>query len=504
MKTVYAVQCNVAGASATASDDAWALVARWLERTRPDQGIEAALLLEPSGMIHLGSDEAVRWAAVSSGGRSVRRLEHEISPSPASPAGWMTRIWVCSDGDGTWLVLRAGPESPAGVVTSQNFDARRPGVVGDWIAQLHVHRDGLRLSDLAWNYGLGDRESLLGRMLDPARTLPIVAVSKAVVGDRHVALLDVHRLARQLGGNAHVVVLDRALSWEVTQELGQALSCFNGAVRVWWPGLTSQDDPARHPLLLPDRIEHNPDRALSQIVRRVWNAAVDAVGVPALERRLIAERQQAAVEQRMSELKTTTRDIDEVLAEWQQQLDDNVRLQELLNEAEIENEELRATLRKATIGADEQRPDDLPEVDTVEDAVRLAAAEATNVVYLPRAYEEARASNYPDPQQVLLDLRALHRVAEKWKDGNLGGDFRTAFAAEPVRFQPGIGQIAETKYRSDYEVTVGGRTVLMGPHLRRGTGPAMDILRIYWYVDDATKQLFVGHVGRKLRDQSNP
>jgi len=68
----------------------------------------------------------------------------------------------------------------------------------------------------------------------------------------------------------------------------------------------------------------------------------------------------------------------------------------------------------------------------------------------------------------------------------------------------GIGESAETKYRSDYEIKIGNQKVLMGPHLRRCTGSPVEILRIYWYVDDATKQIFVGHVGRKLRDQSNP
>ena len=34
----------------------------------------------------------------------------------------------------------------------------------------------------------------------------------------------------------------------------------------------------------------------------------------------------------------------------------------------------------------------------------------TNVVYLPTAFEAARASQYPDPQQVLLDLRVLREL----------------------------------------------------------------------------------------------
>jgi hypothetical protein len=44
---------------------------------------------------------------------------------------------------------------------------------------------------------------------------------------------------------------------------------------------------------------------------------------------------------------------------------------------------------------------------------------------------------------------------------------------------------------------------MLGPHFARGIGSPNDILRIYWAVDDETKKLIVGHVGRKLRDDGN-
>ena len=119
------------------------------------------------------------------------------------------------------------------------------------------------------------------------------------------------------------------------------------------------------------------------------------------------------------------------------------------------------------------------------------------------AYASARESKYPDPRQVLRDLRAVGRVAAKWVAGELPGGFKGGFATEPVTYREGISQTAATRYRSDYEIEYAGGKVMMGPHLRRGVGAPEAILRIYWYCDDATKQLIVGHVGRKLRDKKN-
>lgn len=71
-------------------------------------------------------------------------------------------------------------------------------------------------------------------------------------------------------------------------------------------------------------------------------------------------------------------------------------------------------------------------------------------------------------------------------------------------FRSGISQTAATQYGGDYTIAYGGKFVQMGPHLcRGGVGAPPTILRIYWYKDDVNKKLVVGHVGRKLRDDSN-
>jgi TolA-binding protein len=194
--------------------------------------------------------------------------------------------------------------------------------------------------------------------------------------------------------------------------------------------------------------------------------------------------------------------------EWQelldQQLEDNTELRDQLEELQGDLDDLRVALAEAQAQTTEdEEEDDLPDVASVEDAVRLASKEPSNVVFLPSAYAAARESKYPYPRQVLRDLQALGRVSKRWAAGELTGGFKAGFDTEPVTYRERISQTAATKYKSDYEVDYAGSTVMMGPHLRRGVGSPEAILRIYWYVDHTAKQLVVGHVGRKLRDKKN-
>ena len=155
----------------------------------------------------------------------------------------------------------------------------------------------------------------------------------------------------------------------------------------------------------------------------------------------------ARAEERLATLRAESRPDDEFFAAFEEQLDRNVELEDQLAEALTVIEELREALTLSESGADEATYDEAPEVDSVEDAVRLAASETGAVIYLPSAYDSARESEYPNPQQVLQDLRALNRVAGRWAQGALPlAGFAAGFAEESVRFVPDIGQIVATKY----------------------------------------------------------
>jgi len=498
MKTAYSVVCDFAGDGPESLAKAWALTWEWLS----PNGFALPPESQAEGRSEGDSGHEVTWRVVRSGDDEVRRLEHKIEPSETANTGWRTFVWICREGDRAWGLVRSGPDNASGVVTDLRYDTRRPKLVSEWLDHLTVVRDGRRIEQKALAVGQGDVPALVDLLMDPRRRLPVVGISKVRQGGAVRTLADVDSIVYKLAGNAHVAVLDRAASWALTGDIGQPLSVFDGAVRVWWPGTTSSDDAYRHMLVMPYRLLDDPRRAEQLVVRRIWGAAIDSTGVPAVEAVILRRRDRERTEQRVAQLTHEVAEAGEWAELLNEQMNANELLQDTVAELQAENEDLFEALRRVEIGSDED-DDDLNEVDTVEEAVRKAADEATRVVYLNGAYDSARESRYPDPNQVLKDLRALERVAQRWVAGDLTSGFVGGFAEEPVTFKPGIGQIAQTKFRADYEIEYGGDKVLMGPHLRRGIGAPSAILRIYWYTDDSAKRFVVGHVGAKLRDVSH-
>ena len=102
-----------------------------------------------------------------------------------------------------------------------------------------------------------DTDTLVALLTNPQRRVPVVGVSMAetlIGGPR--SLIDADRLANAVFGAAHIRLLSRSASFALTDRIGKRLSVFNGAVRIWWPGLRpDHDDPYDHPLWLADRIK---------------------------------------------------------------------------------------------------------------------------------------------------------------------------------------------------------------------------------------------------------
>lgn len=63
---------------------------------------------------------------------------------------------------------------------------------------------------------------------------------------------------------------DKWAAFALTNRLGKPLSCFNGAVRTYWPGFDLKSDPFDHPMFLPGRIAvHGAGRLADYFLRRL-------------------------------------------------------------------------------------------------------------------------------------------------------------------------------------------------------------------------------------------
>lgn len=471
------------------------------------------------GVAHDG-DRSAQWATLTGdAGRLSRLLVRQ--PDSSSPWAWLTSIWIGRDDAGAWIRLRIGLEPrDEGVVIDPSVSVGAPRFLNSLASQYRIEVDGQPIEQFR-TVSTADVGPYVEFLESHDRHLPVVAVTRPSGGSPEVAP---QNLCRRLSGIAHVVAVEPAATYGVSDAITPTRSVFGGAVRIYWPGFNRRAHPYRHPLYMhPGR--RGADAFVDEVAARLGRAAGSAFGPPALEgilRRESAVKAAEAARVRRDEQKAAaldhqggltadefsafSKDFDE-LSEAKQRADERILELELELEAE---REANAAQRQAWAslgigqsvdGGSEPADDGVP--SSVVQAVELAAACCPDLVFTQSAYESAGESQYENPQQVLADLRVLQEVAHLWAGNQMAGDFRTEFESRPVTFRPGVSQTAHSMYESDYAITYNGQKVLMGPHLRRGVGAPPTILRIYWYKDDEDRKLVVGHVGKKLRDDSN-
>lgn len=154
-------------------------------------------------------------------------------------------VTVGSDHVAVYITLEVG--STVSQISPVEADPKCPRIVrtllgmpGDWYHGNYTLRRRRSIQ------GFDNGEGLAAEILNPGRTVPIVVISSSSDG---LALprLD-ENLDDDLAGLANVFTIDADAAWALTDDFGRLRSCYNGAVRVYWPRFQRADDPYRHPL----------------------------------------------------------------------------------------------------------------------------------------------------------------------------------------------------------------------------------------------------------------
>jgi hypothetical protein len=239
MQTVYATHLNLPDAlGAAALDVAAEVLLTWV-------GTRFGVALYPlSGGEAHESGVDVRWESLFGDSRGL--IATTVDQPDRNDAGsrWRTYIDLGVDEGRAWLRARVQLSSPfEGRLTSPKVQAGRPGIVRALTDAMDIRIDDWELGE--WPVERHQVPAYVGFLDSPDRQLPIDALSVPEGGE---PFLDPSRASDRLLGLAHVVVVDSQASYAVTDMVGKALSCFSGAVRIYWPGFNSQDDPYFHRL----------------------------------------------------------------------------------------------------------------------------------------------------------------------------------------------------------------------------------------------------------------
>lgn len=351
----------------------------------------------------------------------------------------------------------------------------------------------------------------------PDRWLPVVTIS-AEQGMRDY-LIDPNEMQQTLLGHAQVVAFrDSWTSRAWTDALTvKELSCYNGAVRLYWPGFTRKAKPSDHPLHMADSIRWHIDQH-QPLAQHLFRSLVAVSGFrfsnPPIAR-LVREAIEGDKHARFLDMLKNAKAHEEsgqIMRELERAWDEVEQLKLERDEARNQASELSRELeaqKEAWNAYRGQRPTTAPvaeatapraPVRNVAEAVERARADFPDtLVFLPNAIESARQSPYKAPEKVYNLFQSLDELTRIWHDtGSIGSGWHQALKPKGFDYAEFISPTTKGKFGGEYTFQYDGKPILFENHVTLGAHSADTCISIHWYRDEGRKRLVIGWCGKHL------
>ncbi|HRI42963.1 MAG TPA: hypothetical protein PLL78_03570 [Fimbriimonadaceae bacterium] len=371
---------------------------------------------------------------------------------------------------------------------------------------------------------------LVRLLADPDRRRSVVVLTPAedpAAVFTHV--LDQTEFGKQLLGIAWPATLSREQTYELRELIGKEWSVFGGAVRTYKPDLDfTNDEPRRHPLLMPDRIR-DWQRAgkigeeavrlflVEQCVRDLCDnrhPLSEGLSFDEIARRDIENRREAAANAELlplalEEIESLRRELD-VLSGRAEALRVDLEIAEEELEAERNqkasllalNEKYLATIKERGIAAVRPNPTGYAEVEDW-----CASEFPGRLTLLPRAVRSLKDARFKSVELVAECLKILAHEGRDYLAGLPGGKQRFDERLGAIRVED-RGAITDTRageQGDEYYVrfpTHSDRKRKLERHLAKGNDhDAFNCLRIYYFWDEESQTIIVGDLPGHLRNR---
>ena len=439
----------------------------------------------------------------------VRPDEHDAS------LNWSASAVIAQRGEQAEinLVLRVDPREFQ--VRPVRISLRSPRVVRSLVRELPCSLGGRPVTAECLLIAAAEVARFVATELrDTRRRLPCVVVSPR--SSDGMLAVNPTVLAEYLAGLAEVYILeDRWATYELTDELTRAQSCFDGSVRVYWPGFGSPDDSVHHPYFTSEELTRSPPeerdgelKIFRMVAQRAASRAAPGGLARALEAAIVEERRQsqrASVDRLQAQIAKGIAD-KEVLSQKLNELlverDEALRLLELERGRREASERQIATL-SAMAGAD-VLAEEVSAPETVEEAVMQAERRfGDDLIVTDVTRRSAAESPYRNPQRVLHALEALADLSRLYYAevdpqadvGPLEEFFRKRGA---IDYSPAESTVTMGRFGRERAITYDGQTLTLVRHLTLGGGSRENCLQVYWEFFPAKRKILVGHCGLHL------
>ncbi len=416
-------------------------------------------------------------------------------------------IWVsCS------LQVGRNSESLSPVIRSAN----RPGVVGKILSK-YPGKGILQLTPNPFGCAPEQAQLLLCLLESPERHHPVVFISTTRDGK---CLCDGKKLADHLCGLAYVVVgKSDELSGRLGEVIPDRLNCFDGGVRIYWPGFKRNSHPMEHPLWIRSKIQalnaQHPSRLGSEILNRIasvsaftssqffvsWSKIVEWQRAEAIEQARANNDQGAMVElfvQTNKNLQYEVRQLKEAL---------EAKAQEA-----VKYKNLAETFRSALESGNRTTAKESLEsgIETVADALTVAEKEFSDkLIFCWNCKSDGADSPFEKPDEVLAVLRWL---ATTYYDARIGKkacpDFEQSVreTVEGWSYEPhqSKGTMNNRKLWDWYHTTHNTVEYSLPEHLKCGTKKdARHSIRIAFTWESMSKKVILGYLGQHQQNSSS-
>ncbi len=503
-------------------------ILRWLNNRAGKKLPEEAWDLKSFEMTEVG---AQRTAAVGLADLPYWAARLDDADKRVARRTWVTEIGVGLEDNrdvifGTRIICVARGEHP-------DFSPTVPGFVRSILAAGHCELDGQSADGKPLIVDTYDDVAKLVALLEQRDRIAdvIVLAQQEEDGNSPQTILNAKSLATSLQGIAHVVVLSSAGSFALTDRVGKDLSVFRQAVRTYRPRFRAWlDDPGRHPLATPARIQRWNGGVAGFGAHLRDHAISDTVYVPGREERLpsfTTIRQIAARLERENARASGASDSEllKLFEEENRRLTDDLKEQReqsdlLLEEAERERDSAhdhangsiaQTMLARERIRKLEERIKELtgkPQEAPIPES--LAGFEewcnehlAGYVVITNRAYQGVKKSAFHDPSQIYRALLTLrdHYVPMRM----LGGaDLQAAYdrALRDLHVEESLTGDGVKFEGDEYTVQYNGARRELDRHLKSGNSrDPRYCFRLYFFWDEESQVVVVGWLPSHLENR---
>jgi hypothetical protein len=511
MRTVYACLFDVHPQPPDSSTDTvaklWAMILSGVETQYRDAWQSECTLAGDEGTWAPLAGHAVGIGRAKTGVCELRVLDWQ-HPDRADPTlRWHTSMQLARNGPRLEVAASLRVASTQAVIKPLDYSVARPAWLDPVFAgfacfagKQRLQREPVEL--VRDNVELFVEDTLCAR----DRSLPVIIVSPEQ-GTRDY-VIDPVALQAGLVGHAQVICLrDIPAAFRLTDCLQRKeLSCYNGAVRLFWPGFARSDNPEQHPLYFADSLRWHAEHG-TPLAQHLFRMLIGIAGfrfgqppIARLVRELLDQEKKERIQRllaRVSDDKETKEILDELERSW----DETKHLQQERDQARAEMAELNRhleMLRAEQAEREGERPGRKARFEHVADAVAQARAQfADTLAFLPSALESAADTPFQRPDEVFALLQALDDLVHVWRQrGSIGKSWYNALKPKGFEYKEHISDTTYHRYGEEYHFVCEGQRIFCGNHVTLGKGGANTCLSVHWARDDAAKRLIIGWIGR--------